>query len=479
MKPATDSSLLDWTLRSEHSGAFLRLQRMLNGRESFTLCFLTFSDSVYRDEVADFLEGRLKAHVRVAIDPEERIGTETLFDRLAADPDSDPAQFMGLESWSEGLDDLLGRLNQRREALAERCPRPLLFWVLSSHLTAVATRAADLWAWRSGVFDFTLPPTGVRTDRASSPPRWSGDVRTRSPRAYREIAEVPGETFSCRPGRRGPVGRSGRPAEVARRHGRSGIGLFARVGNSRKAGRSETTRHHLRQNRRYPPRARPTRRSPTDPDRRTTARLRETRRRPPAGHHTSQNRRHPPDARAARRSPAHPNRRTTARLREARRHPLQRHHPEQNRRHPPGTRTTRRGSKYPHRDASNCPSSKNSATPAQRRARHLYRQDTARVRRTRRHPLVQPSRRAESPTSSRNADNSTKRSEFETNKCCRSTRNSGTSVCAPSRRAEIADILQDTRTTRRSAQNSKRTRTASLREARRRKQSRQNPTQDR
>ena len=165
MKPATDSSLLDWTLRSEHSGAFLRLQRMLNGRESFTLCFLTFSDSVYRDEVADFLEGRLKAHVRVAIDPEERIGTETLFDRLAADPDSDPAQFMGLESWSEGLDDLLGRLNQRREALAERCPRPLLFWVLSSHLTAVATRAADLWAWRSGVFDFTLPPTGVRTDR--------------------------------------------------------------------------------------------------------------------------------------------------------------------------------------------------------------------------------------------------------------------------------------------------------------------------
>ena len=165
MKPAADSRLPHWTLLSEHSGAFLRLGRLLNGRNSFTLCFLTYSDSVYRDEAARFLEGRLNARVRVAIDPEERIGTEVLFDRLSADPDSGPAQVMDLESWPDGLDNLLGRLNQRREALAERCPRPLLFWVLSSRLPAVATRAADLWAWRSGVFDFTLPPTGIRTDR--------------------------------------------------------------------------------------------------------------------------------------------------------------------------------------------------------------------------------------------------------------------------------------------------------------------------
>ena len=165
MTPAADSRLPHWPLLSEHSGAFLRLSRLLNGRNSFTLCFLTYSDSVYRDEAARFIEGRLNAQVRVAIDPEERIGTEVLFDRLSADPDSGPAQVMDLESWPDGLDDLLGRLNQRREALAERCPRPLLFWVLSSRLPAVATRAADLWAWRSGVFDFTLPPTGIRTDR--------------------------------------------------------------------------------------------------------------------------------------------------------------------------------------------------------------------------------------------------------------------------------------------------------------------------
>ena len=155
--PATGKPTTTWDLRSEHSGAFLRLQRTLTGRQSFTLCFLTYSDSFYRDKVAGFLEARLGARVRVSIDPDARIGTECLFEKLGADRCSGPAQLFGLERWPEGLDNLLTRLNLRREALAERCPRPLLVWVRSRDLHDVATRAADLWAWRSGVFDFTLP----------------------------------------------------------------------------------------------------------------------------------------------------------------------------------------------------------------------------------------------------------------------------------------------------------------------------------
>ena len=155
--PATARPAAVWNLLSEHSGAFLRLQRLLEGRRSFALCFLTYSDSVYRDRVADFLEERLCARVRVTIDPDAAIGTEALFEKLGADGDNGPAQLIGLERWPEGLDDLLTRLNYRRGALAERCARPLLVWIQSQHLRSVATRAADLWAWRSGTFDFTLP----------------------------------------------------------------------------------------------------------------------------------------------------------------------------------------------------------------------------------------------------------------------------------------------------------------------------------
>ena len=153
-----------WSLRSEHSGAFLRLQRLLDGRQSFTLCFLTYSDSAYRDEVADFLGERLGARVRVSIEPDDRIGTEALFEKLSAGRNRGPAQLTGLELWPEGLDDLLGRLNHRRGALAERCARPLLMWIPSRDLRAVATRAADLWAWRSGVFDFMLPASPDRRE---------------------------------------------------------------------------------------------------------------------------------------------------------------------------------------------------------------------------------------------------------------------------------------------------------------------------
>ena len=155
--PATDEPAAVWNLHSEHSGVFLRLQRTLKGRQSFTLCFLTYSDSFYRDKVADLLEERICARVRVSIDPDARIGTEALFEKLSAGSEGIPAQLTGLEQWPEGFDDLLKRLNYRRGAFAERCARPLLVWVLSRNLRSVATRAADLWAWRSGVFDFTLP----------------------------------------------------------------------------------------------------------------------------------------------------------------------------------------------------------------------------------------------------------------------------------------------------------------------------------
>ena len=157
MQPPPVEPSPDWRLLSEHSGVFGRLKRALTGRASFTLCFLTFSDTAYRDHAAQFFCGSLHADAPVAVDPAARISTEDLFLRLGAGDTGNPAQLVGIEHWPEGLDDLLGRLNHRREALAERCPRPLLFWVPALAVAKVATRAADLWAWRLGVFDFALP----------------------------------------------------------------------------------------------------------------------------------------------------------------------------------------------------------------------------------------------------------------------------------------------------------------------------------
>ena len=153
-----------WPLRSEHSGALLRLRRLVENRQSFVLCFLTYSDSAYRETVAAYLAELLDARLRVAIDGTVRAGTEELFGRLSDPTYVGPAQLSGLESWSDGLDDLLTRLNYRREAFAARCRRPLLIWIRERDLQKVATGAADLWAWRSGVFDFSLPESLGRAE---------------------------------------------------------------------------------------------------------------------------------------------------------------------------------------------------------------------------------------------------------------------------------------------------------------------------
>ena len=153
-----------WPLRSEHSGTLLRLRKLIENKQSFALCFLAHSDSAYRETVAGFLAELLNARLRVAIDGKVRVGTEDLFGRLSEPTYVGPAQLSGLESWPDGLGDLLTRLNYRREAFAARCQRPLLIWIRRRDLQAVATGAADLWAWRSGVFDFSLPEVPIRAE---------------------------------------------------------------------------------------------------------------------------------------------------------------------------------------------------------------------------------------------------------------------------------------------------------------------------
>ena len=165
-----------WPLLSEHSGAYLRLQRLLSRKEGFALCFLTFSDSAYRDKAAAYFAEHLRARTWVKIDPNEVIGTEQLFDRLNQGVPGAPAQLSGLEHWQEGLDNLLARLNHRREALAARCQRPLLFWVLTQDAEKVANSAADLWAWRSGLFAFSLPPETAAPRLAPSMPAFVSDA---------------------------------------------------------------------------------------------------------------------------------------------------------------------------------------------------------------------------------------------------------------------------------------------------------------
>ncbi|MDY7094640.1 MAG: tetratricopeptide repeat protein, partial [Acidobacteriota bacterium] len=124
---------------------------------------LQFSDGSYRDRVAEYLQEQLCGGS--IVDAESAEGDfSRLEDLLAAAAAKGPVQVVGLEDWPGGAASLWQAFNYHREQLADRCPVPLLLWVLRSRVRDLALEAPDFWAWRSGVFDLALASFPVETD---------------------------------------------------------------------------------------------------------------------------------------------------------------------------------------------------------------------------------------------------------------------------------------------------------------------------
>ncbi|MEM9463368.1 MAG: tetratricopeptide repeat protein [Myxococcota bacterium] len=64
---------------------------------------------------------------------------------------------VGFERLGEQRDPWLLRLNYAREGIAADVPAAVVLWMFDEDATALAAVAPDLWAWRSGVFEFPPP----------------------------------------------------------------------------------------------------------------------------------------------------------------------------------------------------------------------------------------------------------------------------------------------------------------------------------
>jgi len=79
-----------------------------------------------------------------------------IYAELAAAPGQGHPLFVyGLENVMSSTDPYraLGQLNERRGRY-QQLARPVVFWVPEYVLRLIATKAPDLWAWRSGVYEF-------------------------------------------------------------------------------------------------------------------------------------------------------------------------------------------------------------------------------------------------------------------------------------------------------------------------------------
>jgi tetratricopeptide (TPR) repeat protein len=68
---------------------------------------------------------------------------------------------------SEAYPPLLSYLNLNRELFRQELPHPLVIWLPEYALTALARRAPDFWAWRSGLYEFA--PEADLVDGALDP----------------------------------------------------------------------------------------------------------------------------------------------------------------------------------------------------------------------------------------------------------------------------------------------------------------------
>ena len=160
----------------------LALERLIRRADEFALAFARVDALPRRRELAGMLKERLGDAVRiVAVDvPPETTDLESLLARVyeAEVGERKVALFVyGVERVLSSVRErngFLPVLNYKRENLQRAVPCPVVVWLPEFALRIVALGAPDVWAWRSGVFEFAS--TRDEADRTWETVRDSGSV---------------------------------------------------------------------------------------------------------------------------------------------------------------------------------------------------------------------------------------------------------------------------------------------------------------
>jgi len=154
--PETSSFKSRLEINGAHSGEFLRLLRLLKHSSGNQFVFIAFTSFTYRDQIIERLNAIYPHSAQLEI--ADTTPPSELIQQLAElGHQRGPIHLTGLEPWlrKQTSAAALGALNQRREYLAETIQTTLIFWLEQPTIATFASQAADLWAWRTAVLDFS------------------------------------------------------------------------------------------------------------------------------------------------------------------------------------------------------------------------------------------------------------------------------------------------------------------------------------
>ena len=145
----------DWRPAAEHSGCLLRLEKLLERAQGFRLLILSHNRPKYRDNLIARLR---EAQPDSTVFDLRQLGSLAAFEDALARQQVRQVHLLNLESLrKEQRQDFFKGLNYHREHIARTCGGFLLVWLPEHLIAKLAVEAADFWAWREQVFDFSLP----------------------------------------------------------------------------------------------------------------------------------------------------------------------------------------------------------------------------------------------------------------------------------------------------------------------------------
>uniref|UniRef100_UPI004055F9B3 tetratricopeptide repeat protein n=1 Tax=Candidatus Electrothrix sp. TaxID=2170559 RepID=UPI004055F9B3 len=143
-----------WQVQAEHSGSLIRLQNLIQRGSGSCLLILQQNRPSYRDGLIEFLG---QEHSRV-LNLKEPGGFDAFEAELEKGEQGRILHLINLESLGEEKQRAFFKgLNYHREHIARTCSGILAFWLPEPLVREMALQAADFWAWREQVLDFTVP----------------------------------------------------------------------------------------------------------------------------------------------------------------------------------------------------------------------------------------------------------------------------------------------------------------------------------
>ncbi|MCI5192305.1 MAG: tetratricopeptide repeat protein [Candidatus Electrothrix sp. AU1_5] len=148
-----------WQVQAEHSGSLIRLQNLIQRGSGSCLLILQQNRPSYRDGLIVFL-GQENSRV---LNLKELGNFDAFETELENQGQARILHLINLESLGQEKQQAFFKgLNYHREHIARTCPGILAFWLPEPLVREIALQAADFWAWREQVLDFSLPLVSIK-----------------------------------------------------------------------------------------------------------------------------------------------------------------------------------------------------------------------------------------------------------------------------------------------------------------------------